>query len=153
MTPTPAATGTNPPAKPHNLQATAEHDQVTVTWTASTDPTVTHYAILRRDRAADATGVFAVIEPNAGPGTNYTDSSVSASSSYVYRAKSVSPTGVSKWSGYARADTPPAPEPPRRHPSPHRHRPPPRPPRHLRPPRPPRHLRPPRPPRPPHRSP
>ena len=112
VTPTPAATGTNPPAKPHNLQATAEHDQVTVTWTASTDPTVTHYAILRRDRAADATGVFAVIEPNAGPGTNYTDSSVSASSSYVYRAKSVSPTGVSQWSGYARADTPPAPPPP-----------------------------------------
>ena len=112
VTPTPAATGTNPPAKPHNLQATAEHDQVTVTWTASTDPTVTHYAILRRDRAADATGVFAVIEPNAGPGTNYTDSSVSASSSYVYRAKAVSPTGVSQWSGYRRADTPPAPPPP-----------------------------------------
>ena len=112
VTPTPAATGTNPPAKPHNLQATAEHDQVTLTWTASTDPTVTHYAVLRRNRATDAVGVFAVIEPNAGPGTGHTDSSVSASGSYVYRVKSVSPTGVSQWSGYARADTPAAPEPP-----------------------------------------
>ena len=128
VTPTPAATGTNPPAKPHNLQATAEHDQVTVTWTASTDPTVTHYAILRRNRATDAVGVFAVIEPNAGPGTGYTDSSVSASGSYVYRVKSVSPTGVSQWSGYARADTPAAPEPPPPPPTTTTQPPPPRPP-------------------------
>ena len=112
VTATPAATGTNPPAKPHNLQASVSHDKVTLTWTASTDPTVTHYAILRRDRASDAIGVFAVIEPNAGPGTSYTDNSVTASGSYVYRVKSVSPTGVSKWSGYRRADTPAAPPPP-----------------------------------------
>ena len=112
VTPTAAATGTNPPAKPHNLRVSPSHDAVTLTWTASTDPTVTHYAIIRRNRNTDALGVFAVIEPNAGAGTSYTDSSVSPSSSYVYRAKAVSPTGVSKWSGYARADTPPAPEPP-----------------------------------------
>ena len=112
VTATPAATGTDPPAKPMNLQATAEHDHVTLTWTASVDPTVTHYAILRRDRNTDALGVFHVIEPNAGAGTSYTDNSVAASGSYVYRAKSVSPTGVSKWSGYRRADTPPAPPPP-----------------------------------------
>ena len=112
VTATPAATGTSPPAKPHNLQATASHDQVTLTWTASVDPTVTHYAILRRDRNADAIGVFHVIEPNTGADTSYTDNSVSASGSYVYRTKSVSPTGVSKWSGYRRADTPPAPPPP-----------------------------------------
>ena len=111
VTPTAAATGTSPPAKPHNLQASVSHDAVTLTWTASTDPTVTHYAILRRNRATDALGVFHVIEPNAGAGTGYTDSSVTASGSYVYRTKSVSPTGVSKWSGYARADTPAAPEP------------------------------------------
>ena len=112
VTPTPAATGTSPPARPMNLQASASHDEVTLTWTASTDPTVTHYAILRRNRTTDALGIFHVIEPNAGPETGYTDSSVSASGSYVYRTKSVSPTGVSKWSGYARADTPAAPPPP-----------------------------------------
>ncbi len=116
-TATAAATGTNPPAKPTDLEASAEHDSVTLTWTASTDQTVTHYAILRRTPDTDALGVFHVIESNAGPETSdnaapetsYTDGSVSASSTYVYRVKSVSPTGVSQWSGYVKADTPTAP--------------------------------------------
>ena len=111
VTPTAAATGTDPPAKPTNLQASAVHDSATLTWTASTDQTVTHYAILRRNRDTDATGVFHVIESNAGPGTGYTDSSVSASTTYIYRVKSVSPTGVSQWSGYVKAETPAAPDP------------------------------------------
>ena len=57
VTPTAAATGDNPPAQPTNLQAAAEHDAVTLTWTASTDQSVTHYAILRRNRDSDAVGV------------------------------------------------------------------------------------------------
>ena len=119
VTPTAAATGTSPPAKPLGLHASASHDAVTLTWTASTDPTVTHYAILRRDRATDALGVFHVIESNAGAGTSYTDSSVAASGSYIYRIKSISPTGVSQWSGYRRADTPPEPPPPPPNPDPY----------------------------------
>ena len=111
VTPTASATGANPPAKPTNLQASAEHDSVTLTWTASTDQTVTHYAILRRHPDTDASQVFHVIESNAGPETSYTDSSVSASSTYIYRVKSVSPTGVSQWSGYVKIDTPAAPTP------------------------------------------
>ena len=111
VTPTADATGTNPPAKPTNLQASAEQNSVTLAWTASTDQTVTHYAILRRNRDTDATGVFHVIESNAGPETSYDDGSVSASSKYNYRVKAVSPTGVSQWSGYVKADTPVAPEP------------------------------------------
>ena len=110
VTPTAVATGANPPAKPTNLQASAEHDAVTLTWTASTDQTVTHYAILRRNPDTDASQVFHVIESNAGPETSYTDSSVSASSTYIYRAKSVSPTGVSQWSGYVKAETTAAPD-------------------------------------------
>ena len=111
VTPTAGATGTNPPAKPTNLQASAEHDSVTLAWTASTDQTVTHYAILRRHPDTDPSQVFHVIESNAGPETSYTDSSVSASSTYIYRVKSVSPTGVSQWSGYVKAETPAAPDP------------------------------------------
>ena len=111
VTATAAATGTNPPAKPTNLQASAVHDSVTITWTASTDQTVTHYAILRRNPATDASQVFHVIESNAGPETSYTDGSVSASATYIYRAKAVSPTGVSQWSGYVKAETPAAPPP------------------------------------------
>ena len=56
-------------------------------------------------------GVFQVIESNAGPETGYSDGSVAAESKYNYRVKSVSPTGVSQWSGYVKADTPAAPEP------------------------------------------
>ena len=56
VTPTAGATGENPPAKPTNLQASAEHDSVTLTWTASTDQTVTHYAILRRHPDTDPSG-------------------------------------------------------------------------------------------------
>ena len=127
VTATAAATGTDPPAKPTDLEASGVHDAVTLTWTASTDQTVTHYAVLRRNPDTDALGVFHVIESNAGgetsdnvgpeasdnvgPVTSYTDSSVSASSTYVYRVKSVSPTGVSQWSGYVKVDTPAAPDP------------------------------------------
>ena len=111
VTPTAAATGSNPPAKPTSLQGSAAHDAVTLTWTASTDQAVTHYAILRRNRDSDAVGVFQVIENNAGADTRYTDSTVSASSKYNYRVKSVSPTGVSQWSGYIKADTQAAPTP------------------------------------------
>ena len=111
VTPTGDATGENPPAQPTNLQASAEHDSVSLTWEASPDQTVTHYAVLRRDLGTDASGVFHVIDANAGPGTSYTDASVSAQGSYVYRVKVVSPTGVSQWSSYARAETPAAPEP------------------------------------------
>ena len=111
VTATAAATGASPPAKPTSLQASAKHDSVTLTWTASTDQTVTHYAILRRNPDVDASQVFHVIESNAGPGTSYTDGSVSASTTYIYRAKAVSPTGVSQWSGYVQADTPAAPDP------------------------------------------
>ena len=105
------ATGDKPPAPPMDLEADAEHDEVTLTWTASTDDTVTHYAILRRNPDTDEAGVFLVIEADAGPGVSYTDSTVAAESRYVYRVKAVSPTGVSRWSGYVNADTPAAPEP------------------------------------------
>ena len=110
-TPTPAPTGDNPPAVPMNLQASAVHDSVTLTWTASTDQTVPHYAILRRNPDVDASQVFHVIESDAGPGTSYTDSTVSASTGYIYRVRAVSPTGVRRLSGYVQAGAPAAPGP------------------------------------------
>ena len=105
------ATGDNPPDRPTNLQASAKYDSVSLTWTASTDQSVTRYAVLRRDRNNADVGVFEVIESNAGSGVSHTDGSVSPEGSYVYRVKAVSPTGVSQWSSYAKADTPAAPDP------------------------------------------
>ena len=110
VTATRDATGESPPARPTDLQASAEPDSVSLTWTASTDQTVTHYAVLLRDRDKADAGVFEVIDSNAGPGLSYTDRSVSPEDSYVYRVKAVSPTGVSQWSSYARADIPADPE-------------------------------------------
>ena len=110
VTATRDATGESPPARPTDLQASAEPDSVSLTWTASTDQTVTHYAVLLRDRDEDDAGVFEVIDSNAGSGLSYTDQSVSPGGSYVYRVKAVSPTGVSQWSSYARADIPADPE-------------------------------------------
>ena len=111
VTATRDATGDTPPDRPTNLQASAEHDSVSLTWTASTDQSVTHYAVLRRDRNADDVGVFHVIDSNAGSGASYTDDSVSPEGSYVYRVKAVSPTGVSQWSSYVSVNTPAAPSP------------------------------------------
>ena len=111
VTPTAGATGANPPAKPTNLQTSGAHDEAALTWTASSDQTVTRYAILRRNPDADALGVFHLIESNASPETSYTDGSVSPSSTYIYRVKAVSPTGVSQWSGFVKADTPAPPDP------------------------------------------
>ena len=110
VTATRDATGESPPARPTDLQASAGPDSVSLTWTASTDQTVTHYAVLLRDRDKADAGVFEVIDSNAGSATSYTDGSVSPGGSYVYRVKAVSPTGVSQWSSYARADIPADPE-------------------------------------------
>ena len=110
VTATRDATGESPPARPTDLQASAGPDSVSLTWTASTDQTVTHYAVLLRDRDKADAGVFKVIDSNAGSATSYTDRSVSPGGSYVYRVKAVSPTGVSQWSSYARADIPADPE-------------------------------------------
>ena len=52
-----------------------------------------------------------MIDGNAGSATSYADGSVSAEGSYAYRVKAVSPTGVSQWSSYVRADTPAVPTP------------------------------------------
>ena len=56
-------------------------------------------------------GVFHFIGSHAGPETSYTDGSISPSSTYIYRVKAVSPTGVSQWSGFVKATTPAPPDP------------------------------------------
>ena len=101
----------SPPAKPTNLQASAKHDEVTLTRTASTDQTVIHYAILRRNRDTCAVGLFHVSDSDAGPETSYDYSPVPASTRYICRMKTVIPTGASRRPGYVKADTPAAPEP------------------------------------------
>ena len=111
VTPAAAAAGSNPPAKPTNLQGAAEHDSVALPWTASTDQTVTHHAVPRGNRDTDAVGLFRLIDSTADPETSYDYSPVPASTRYICRMKTVIPTGVSRWSGYVKAHPPAAPGP------------------------------------------
>ena len=95
------------PDRPTGLTATAAHDRVALSWDDPGDPAVTGYEVLRRDRAVDAVGTFHTIEDDtATAATAYTDTTVTAGGSYVYRVKALNAHGASRWSSYARADIP-----------------------------------------------
>ena len=77
------------------------------------DDSITHYKILRRNRATQDPGQFNVLEENTGSGAvSYTDGTVEPEIRYVYRVKAVNINGESRQSSYTRADTPAAPVPP-----------------------------------------
>ena len=98
------------PARPTGLLNTATYNSVSLTWDNPGDSSITHYQIFRRDRAVDDVGVFHVIKDNTGSAaTTYTDDTVQAGGSYVYRVKAVNRHGASSWSSYSRADIPVAP--------------------------------------------
>ena len=100
------------PAQPTGLSTEASHDRVNLTWDDANDASITHYKVLRRDRDIHDTGEFVTIDSNTGSGTtNYTDDTVEPEKRYVYRVKAVNQHGVSKWSKFARANTPAAPTP------------------------------------------
>ena len=115
-----SSTGTPPvgaqdgsaPAKPTGVVTTATHDSVALAWDDPSDASITHYQIFRRDRDVHDAGEFVTIEENTGSAAaSYTDDTVEPETSYVYRVKAVNQHGVSKWSKFARADTPAAPDP------------------------------------------
>ena len=112
VTPTRDATGAAPPAQPTNLQSSAVARCGNPHLDGLNGPDGHPLRHPAPPTGHGRTGqVFHVIDSNAGAETSYTDSSVAAASSYGYRVKSVSPTGVSKWSGYVKIDTPAAPTP------------------------------------------
>ena len=96
------------PDKPTGLTVTSvAEDAVTLSWDDPSDSSITHYQVLRRDRAVHAPGEFVTIEEDTGSSaTAYTDTDVEPDKGYVYRVKAVNAHGVSGWSNYARADTP-----------------------------------------------
>ena len=89
------------------------HDSVTIVWDDPGDGSVTGYQVLRRDRSVDSVGVFHVVaDDTATAETTFTDGSVAASGSYVYRIRARNAFGLSPRSGFVRAHTPAAPLPP-----------------------------------------
>ena len=100
------------PAQPTGLSTEASHDRVNLTWDDPGDASITHYQVLRRDRAIHDTGEFVTIESDTGSkAQSYTDDTVEPEKRYVYRVVAVNDNGESKWSKFA------TPEPtPGRHP-------------------------------------
>ena len=100
----------DPPAKPTGLTGTVEYDNVALSWDDPNDSTITGYEILRRNKAIDDPGVFHSVEADTGSSAQtYTDTSVVASSKYVYRIKAINAHGKSPQSSYFNANTPAAP--------------------------------------------
>ena len=100
------------PAQPTGLAAEASHNRVNLTWDDPNDGSITHYKVLRRDRDVHDTGEFVTIDSDTdSEDTSYTDSAVEPEKRYVYRVVAVNDNGESKWSTYARANTPAAPQP------------------------------------------
>jgi len=99
------ATDTTPPAAPTGVSATAASSAVTVSWTASTDPSgITGYRIFR----APAGGARAQID-TVGAVTSFRDPTVSPSTSYDYTVRAVDGAGlVSDESAVASVTTPAA---------------------------------------------
>ena len=105
-----AAQDGSAPDKPTGLSTEASHDSVALAWDDPGDDTITHYEVFRRDRDVHDTGEFVAIESNTGSATtSYTDDTVEPEKRYVYRVKAVNQHGASKWSSFARANTPAAP--------------------------------------------
>ena len=85
-----------PPANPTGLTiASVSHNSVELDWDDPSDSSITHYEVLRRDRAVHAVGVFVTIDSDTGStDTEYTDDTVEAEKSYVYRVKAVNRHGT-----------------------------------------------------------
>ena len=101
---TPAA----PPEEPSGLSVSVTDGVGAVlSWNDPADASISGYEILRRDRSVDGTGVFHTIESDTGSNAiGYTDATIAAGGSYVYRIKAINAHGSSVWSRHARADVP-----------------------------------------------
>ena len=101
-----AAGAPDRPARP-TLDSVSSNS-VTISWTDAGDSSVTGYKVLRRDRNADALGVFHAIASGVS-GTSYTDATVEPSGAYNYRIKARNANGLSRRSPPLRVETPAAP--------------------------------------------
>ena len=110
----------SPPPQPTSLTVAAVgYHSVSISWDDPGDDSISGYQVLRRSRDGDAYGdglgarEFVAVEDDTGTAdTEYTDTSVSPGTRYVYRVKARNPAGLSERSSYANAETPGAAERP-----------------------------------------
>ena len=100
----------DPPAAPSSLTAgQVTHDSVTLTWTApGSGSTVAAYRVLR---GPDASNLSAITRDTGSTGTEYTDSTVAAETTYHYAVLALSQDGDGAQSATTSATTPAAPQP------------------------------------------
>ena len=99
----------DPPAAPTGLTASqVAHDSVTLSWTApGSGSTVTGYRILR---GTDSNSLSAIAQDTGSAGTEYTDSTVTAATTYYYAVLALSADGDGAQSATISATTPAAPK-------------------------------------------
>ena len=97
----------DPPAAPTGLTASqVAHDSVTLTWTAPSRGTVTSYRVLR---GTDANSLSAIAQDTGNAGTEFTDSTVAAETTYYYAVLALSADVDGAQSAAVSATTPAAP--------------------------------------------
>ena len=107
------------PSMPTGLAASsASHDSVTLTWDDPGDSTIESYQILRRSRDGSEYGdglgaaeLVVITDDTGSSATAYTDTSVTATTRYVYGVKARNPHGLSEASSSANAESLDAPPP------------------------------------------
>ena len=108
---TPAVSDTSPPSAPTGLNATANGSgRIDLNWTASTDNVSVSGYRVERCQGANCTNFAQVATPTA---TSYSDTGLSASSTYRYQVRAVDPSGnLGGYSTAAEATTAAAPPTP-----------------------------------------
>ena len=101
----------DPPAAPNGLTAgQVTHDSVTLTWTApSSGSTVAAYRVLR---GTDADSLSTIAQDTGNTGTEYTDTTVAAETTYHYAVLALSQDGDGMPSATISVTTPAEPQPP-----------------------------------------
>ena len=98
-----------PPAKPTGLTTSPSHDKVVLVWTNPNDDTITGYQILR---GPDAASLSVLADDTESTSVSYTDSTVTAETSYAYAIRAKNTDGLSPGSDPVTVTTPAAPAPP-----------------------------------------
>ena len=92
-----------PPAPTGLTAARLAHDSVTLRWTDPQNASITGYRVLR---GTDANSLSAIAEDTGSAGTEYTDSTVAAETTYFYAVLALSQNGNGTQSAAVSATTP-----------------------------------------------
>ena len=94
------------PDKPTGLSASPSHDSVLLSWTTPGDSSITGYQVLR---GSDADNLAVLVDNTGKSSLSYTDSTVTAETTYAYAIRARNADGLSPQSDPVSVTTPAAP--------------------------------------------